>query len=63
MLGSLVRTDNEGEDYALDSEIEVENLINFNFNLKPAGFDSIMSGFKIVFSHFQVITSFNTFNL
>ena len=55
--------DGGGEDYALDADVEIESLINFNFNLKPTGFDSIMSGFKIVFSHFQVITSFNTFNL
>ena len=64
MIENLVGDmDGGGEDYALDADVEIESLINFNFNLKPAGFDSIMSGFKIVFSHFQVITSFNTFNL
>ena len=47
----------------LNTEVDTENLVNFDINLKPPGFESIMSGLKIVFSHFQVITSFNTFNL
>ena len=46
-----------------DNSVPSTNLIDFNINLKSIGFDTIMSGIKIVFSHFQVICSFNTFKI
>ena len=46
-----------------DTDIKIDEFMDFDINIKSAGFESIMSGSKIIFSHFQIITSFNTFNL